>query len=73
MVRHYVDETDEELRQSSNRTYNRLIARLNTEVPRQYGYGACSDALELQVRLQDAVNAQDWKTAREITQQLAAQ
>jgi hypothetical protein len=72
MVRHYVDETDEELRQGSNRTYYRLIAGLSTEVARRYGYDASSEALELQIRLQTAVNAQDWKTVSEITQQLEA-
>ena len=72
MVRHYIDETDEELRQASNRTYHRLIAGLSTEVARRYGYEADSDAMGMQTRLQAAVNAQDWKTASEIVQLLLA-
>ena len=72
MVRHYVDETDEELRQGSNRTYHRLIAGLSMEVASRYGYEADSEALGLQMRLQAAVNAQDWKTASDIAQQLVA-
>jgi hypothetical protein len=28
--------------------------------------------LELQIRLQSAINAQDWKTASELSQQLSA-
>ena len=72
MVRHYVDETDEELRQGSNRTYYRLLAGLSPEVAKRFGYDVGSEPSELQIRLQIAVNSQDWKTAGEIAQQLAA-
>jgi hypothetical protein len=72
MIRHYVDETDEELRQGSNRTYYRLLAGLSPEVARRYGYDVGSEPSELQLRLQTAINTQDWKTAGEIAKQLAA-
>jgi hypothetical protein len=64
--------TDEELRQGSNRTHYRLLAGLSPEVARRYGYDVGSEPSELQIQQQIAVNAQDWKTAGDIAQQLAA-
>jgi hypothetical protein len=73
MVRHYVDDTDEELWQGSNRTYYRLISGLSTKVARQYGYDFGSESVELQIRLRTTVATQDWKTASKIIYQLATQ
>jgi hypothetical protein len=53
MVGHYVKETDEELRNSSNRTYQRMIAGLPPDVALRYGHTPAQGA-SLQDRLKAA-------------------
>ena len=38
MMANYVRETDEEMRQRSNRTHHRIVASLSPKVRRRYGY-----------------------------------
>ena len=73
MMRHYVDETDEELRQASNRTYRRLIAGLSLEVANRYGFNGDEEGFDLEERLKAAVAAKDWKQAGKILKELSSQ
>ena len=70
MVGHYITEGDEELRQASNRTYQRIAASLPADVARRYGHvPPHSDPLN--DKLRDAVEAQDWSLVRKISAELA--
>jgi hypothetical protein len=71
MMEHYVDETDEELRQASNRTFYRLIAGMAPEVSERYGYQEAREVIELEEQLGQAVAAKDWHRANKITKRLA--
>ena len=70
MMRHYVDETDEELRQASNRTYARLLAGISPKVAERYGYMAEEEGVSLQDRLAAAVAAKDWTLAQKLLDRL---
>lgn len=59
LMTNYVKETDEEMRQKSNRTYQRILASLSPEVARRYGYIE-ANITDLARRLQAATEAQDW-------------
>ncbi len=67
MLDHYADETDEELRQASSRTYYRLLAGFPPEIAKRY---ICGDEKErtddLESRLRTAVAAKDGKLAQPI-------
>lgn len=71
MLRHYVDETDEELRQASNRTYGRLLAALSPKVAERYGYRAEEEGATLEARLAAAVAAKDWTLAKALLDRLS--
>jgi integrase len=66
MMRHYVEEGDPELRESSNRIYNRLLASLPPEVAVRYGYVAPAVST-LEDQLASAMMAKDWKLVAEIS------
>ena len=66
----YVMETDEEMRQKSNRTYQRILASLPPEVARRYGY-AEGNASQLQERLKAALAAEDWPLVDRLSSGLA--
>ncbi len=72
LLRHYVDETDDEFRQASNRTYARLLAGLNPKVAERYGYRAEEEGASLEDRLAAAVNAKDSPLAKELLDRLSA-
>lgn len=72
MLRHYVDETDEELRQASNRTYARLVAGLSPKVAERYGYNPDEEGASLEDQLAAAVRAKDWSLAKELLDRLSA-
>lgn len=72
MMRHYVDETDEEMRQASNRTYARLVAGISPKVAERYGFMAEAEGMSLEDRLAAAVAAKDWTLAKELLAQLSA-
>ena len=62
LMTNYVKETDEEMRQRSNRTYRRILASLSSEVATRYGH--VQDARsEMESQLRAAIDAQDWETA----------
>lgn len=65
----YVQETDEEMRQKSNRTFLRIAASLSLEVARRYGYTKSEpDLLKDQIRM--AVNAENWMLVQELTAEM---
>jgi len=70
MVRHYVDDNDPKLRGKSNRTFYRLIAGLNAEVAKRYGYEVDSDDLGMVVRLQSAIGIRDWQAVKDVAEKL---
>jgi integrase len=69
MMANYVRETDEEMRQRSNRTYRRLLASLSPAVRRRYGYEP-SPTEELEEQLQAAHAAKDWRLVAELAAKL---
>lgn len=70
MMTSYVKETDVELRQKSNRTYDRICASLPTEVARQFGY--VEEAVDpLQTQHAEAVAAGNWDLAARLAAELA--
>jgi hypothetical protein len=66
----YVKETDEEMRQASNRTFHRILASLPPEVARQYGH-AETTAGDLEEKLKRAAAAKDWTRVAQISAELA--
>jgi len=68
MMTHYVEETDPEMREASNRTYRRILASLPSEVARRYGYGheEPPQGSEEQ-QLQQAIAARDWQRVAELS------
>ena len=71
MMRHYVTERDEELRQASNRTYARILASLPPEIATRYGYPPENGTDDLEARLAAATHAQDWNLVTDLARQLA--
>lgn len=70
LMRHYVDETEEELWQASNRHYHRILAGLTPELARRYGYEeAVAGGQEQELRA--AVEAKDWAKAKQIVERLS--
>jgi len=71
LMTHYVQETDEQQRAKSNRTYERILASLSPEVARRYGQSK-SRVPEVEQQIQAAVAAKDWQLAAKLTAGLAA-
>lgn len=67
---HYLQRTDRERHQESNRNFKRIIAGLPDEVARRYGHieSSCSD---LQKKLEKAIAANDWSTVSNLSADLA--
>lgn len=72
MMTNYVKETDVQLRQASNRTFNRILASLPAEVARRYGHVADS-MNEVEDKLRAAIAAKDWSRVTELSACLARQ
>jgi len=70
MMTSYVKETDELLRQASNRTFARLLASLPPELARRCGHVERPPS-GIEDQLKKAVEARDWLLAAELTAQLA--
>ena len=73
MMKHYVTEREEELRQASNRTFRRILASLPPEVASRYGYVADSGVVQLEKLLRAATEAQDWTRVGELATELTRQ
>ena len=72
MMAHYVTERDEEMRQSSNRTYHRILLSLSLEVATRYGYQPDDETKELEGRLALATAAKDWDAVTKFAKELAS-
>jgi len=59
LMTNYVKETDEEMRQRSNRTFHRILASLTGEIAQRYGHVE-AEKTDLVARLADATAAEDW-------------
>jgi integrase len=70
MMSHYVEEGDPELREASNRMYDRLLASLPPAVAKRYGYVAPA-ASTMEEQLATAMMARDWKLVAEISAKMA--
>jgi len=70
MMAHYVSVRDEELRQSSNRTYQRILLSLSLEVATRYGYRSDNEVADLERRLAAATGAKDWAMVQELAVEL---
>jgi hypothetical protein len=62
----YVKETDEELRQASNRTFARILANLSAELARRCSYTARQEE-GLEERFRKPVEGCDWSLAAKLT------
>ena len=71
MMRHYVDEDDEELRAASNRTYARLLRGISPKVAERYGFRADEEGVSLEDQLAAAVRAKDWTLADALLKRLS--
>lgn len=67
MMTSYVRETDEELRQKSNRTFERIASGFPAEVIDRYGYEPPSPNSLFVERLRKAVEEGDWETAAKLS------
>lgn len=70
LMTHYVEESDPELREASNRTFERVLASLPPEVACRYGY-MDAVAKELEDRLQSALKSGNWAQVANLAAQLA--
>ncbi len=59
MMKHYVNERDEEFRQASNRMFHRLVESLPPKVAARLGHTVETQEVRLQSQLRDAQQAQD--------------
>jgi len=71
MLDHYVSIREQELRQASNRTFERIVASLSPETARRYGHKPDNEAADLERRLEVAKRAGDWRTVQELAAALA--
>jgi integrase len=72
MMASYVKETDEQMRQKSNRSFSRILASLAPEVARRYGHVEDGKAA-LAAQLQAAVAAKNWLLVGELSAKLAGE
>jgi hypothetical protein len=71
LMTHYVEESDPEMCEASNRIYRRILASLPPEVARRYGHAEVR-VVSVEDRLQEAIAAKDWKMVAELSARLAA-
>lgn len=70
MMTNYVRENAEELRQKSNRTFERIRASLSAEIAHRYGHTKQTPE-PLKEQLQQALAAENWDLAARLTAELA--
>jgi hypothetical protein len=70
MMTSYVKETDEELRQASNRTFGRILASLPPEVAHRNGHTEASSS-KLEQQLQAAMAAKNWPQVARLSVQMS--
>ncbi len=69
MMVNYVRETDVEMCQRSNRTFQRILASLSTKVRHRYGH-ISSPTDEPEEQLQAAIAAKDWGLVSDLAAKL---
>lgn len=69
-TRHYIEETTDEMREKSNRTYKRILAALPFEVARRYGHVEVGQSAP-EEQVQAAITARNWPLAAALTARLA--
>jgi integrase len=67
MMASYVREGDEQLRQSSNRTYARIVAALPPDLARRMGYEAAAVPADPEAAIREAMAARDWGRVAELS------
>jgi hypothetical protein len=67
----YVKETDEQIRQASNRTFARILASLQVDLTRRCGH--VEPSLDTEEKLRQVIDAKDWEVAAQMTAQPARQ
>lgn len=70
LMTHYVEESDPEMREASNRIYQRIRASLAPEVARRYG-DSIRETPSLEEKLQKALAAKDWNAVAQLSARLA--
>jgi len=70
MMASYVREGDEQLRQSSNRTYARIVAALPQNLARRLGYEPAVVPADPEAAIREAVAARDWGRLAELSAML---
>ena len=70
LTRHYVTQSEAQLRAGGNRTHRRILASLPAEVARRYGHEATAIP-GLEGQLQAAFEARNWELVRELSARLA--
>ena len=73
MLKHYVTEREKELRQASNRTYERILASLPSEVATRYGFVPDCQVVQLERLLLTATASKDWARVVELATELGRQ
>ena len=72
MMTHYVEETDPELRDASNRTFCRILASLPSSVAQRYGHFEIEvDVAGLEAKVQAATAEKNWPLVAELSALLA--
>lgn len=67
MMASYVYEGDEQLRQSSNRTYARIVAALPPDLARRMGYEPAAGPADPEAAIREAMAARDWGRVAELS------
>jgi integrase len=70
MMTHYVQESDLQLRQVSNRTFHRIQASLPPDVAERYGHVEAKKS-DLEERLDQAKEAKNWDLAAQLSNELS--
>ena len=71
MMRHYVNEHDEELCHASNRSYVRILRSLPLDIATRYGYQPVNGTADLEARLEAATKAKDWSLVADLANRLS--
>lgn len=73
MLKHYLSKRQRQLRQASNRTFQRILTGLPTDVAVRYGYVPDSQLVQLKKLLRAATEAEDWARVVELGTELKRQ
>lgn len=71
MMSHYVQESDDQMRHASNRTFHRILASLPSEVASRYGHRDPNPG-DVKQRLDEARLQENWDLVAELSKLLAS-